>query len=320
MERIRDCQVSGGERREQGMKVAVLGGTGFIGRSLIKHLRREGVTLLLFSRHPERYRNDPFFKGINFLPWTPERERFPHIEPVDVVINLAGETINQRWTKHAKERILTSRVDTTRRLVSLFKEGHIRAHTLINASAIGYYGTSFDRVFTENDPAGDDFLAQVTSRWEAEADLAAQAGLRVVKLRFGVVLGREGGALPRMVLPYRLFMGGTMGSGSQWVSWIHLHDVVRVIRFVAEQSSIEGPVNLTAPHPVQMKEFGQTIAEVLDRPHWLTAPEFFLRLVLGEMSDLILKGQRVQPVKLLEAGFHYKFPHLDDALRDLILE
>lgn len=301
------------------MRVAILGGTGFIGRALIQYLKQKGDRLILLSRHPEHHRQDPFFTGCTWIPWPPEEKRLSQLEQVDVVVNLAGETLNQRWTKRAKEKILKSRVETTRQLVNLFKSGAMEAPVLINASAIGYYGTSDQQVFTEQDPPGDDFLARVTQRWEEEADQAQTLGLRVVKIRLGVVLGREGGALPRMVLPYRLFMGGTLGSGSQWVSWIHLEDVLRAIRFAAENSALEGAVNLTAPHPVQMKVFGQTIANVLHRPHWLPVPAFPLRVVLGEMSDLLLKGQQVKPVKLVQAGFRYKFEHLEEALRDLIL-
>ncbi|MDQ0340040.1 uncharacterized protein (TIGR01777 family) [Caldalkalibacillus uzonensis] len=299
------------------MRVAIVGGTGFIGRALIHYLLEQGDQVVLFSRSADVYRTVPDFKHVQLVSWPPQREAVSLAE-MEAVVNLAGETINQRWNSKAKKRILSSRVETTRHLIGLIKEQNLNPKVLINASAVGYYGTSVEDVFTEESGPGADFLAEVTQAWEKEADQAAHYGVRVAKMRLGVVLGHKGGALEKMLLPYRLFVGGTLGSGQQWVSWVHIRDVARAIAFAMVNSDIQGPVNVTAPHPVRMTTFGQTVAKVLGRPHWLPAPGFALKLLLGEMSDLILKGQCVKPDKLLEAGFKFQFPHLEEALRDLV--
>lgn len=293
-----------------------------MGRALVRYMKRKGDHLVLFSRNLDRYKGEAFLAHIPMLPWPPDEKGLADWGDLDAVVNLAGETINQRWTKRAKERILTSRVETTRQVVGLINRGRLRTKTLINASAVGYYGPSPAGPLTEDAPGGPghDFLATVAQRWEQEADQAALGGVRVVKARLGVVLGPQGGALARMALPYRLYAGGTIGSGTQWVSWVHLEDAVRAIRFLAQEQNLRGPVNLTAPSPVQMKEFGQTMGQVLHRPHWLPVPSFALRLILGEMADLILKGQRAIPAKLLDAGFQFKFPELKSALEDLLIK
>ncbi|GGK28100.1 hypothetical protein GCM10010965_21190 [Caldalkalibacillus thermarum] len=203
-------------------------------------------------------------------------------------------------------------------MVRLIREQKLKPKVLVNASAIGYYGTSFEDVFTEESGPGTDFLAKVTQAWEQEAVQAVPLGVRVIRMRLGVVLGKSGGALEKMLLPYRLYIGGTVGSGRQWVSWVHIQDVVRAIRFAISNPDLDGPVNVTAPHPVQMKTFGKTAAKVLGRPYWLPAPGFALKLLLGEMSGLILKGQCVKPDKLLKTGFKFQFPRLEEALRDLV--
>jgi len=301
------------------MKIAILGGSGFIGKELAKHLIDLGYEVEIWSRNPERsgsITDAVATSSIAVKKWPLDRSK--DYQDIEVVVNLAGETINQRWTKQAKQRILSSRVETTRSVIEEIQAGTISPKVLINASAVGFYDTSVDQSFTEEDGPGDDFLAQVTSAWEQEADKAKEYGVRVVKTRFGVVLGKGDGALPRMILPYKLFAGGPVGSGKQWVAWIHSRDIVGLIQFAIENPSIEGALNCTAPQTVQMNQFGHIVGKVMKRPHWLPVPSFALKILLGEMSDLVLKGQRVTPEKALKGGYNFTHPELESALEVLL--
>lgn len=294
------------------MKVVILGGSGFIGTHLSEHLQELGHEVFIGTRSPEKVNSN-----YQALPWPLDSSQdYTHIE---AVINLAGETINQRWTKQAKQRIINSRVETTKQLVGYIREGILRPHTVINGSAIGYYGSSTEGQLTEDSPTGNDFLAEVTRKWEKEADEVVPLGARLVKARTGVVLGKEGGALPNMLLPYKLYAGGTVGTGRQWISWIHIEDIVRLFAFSLSHSDIAGPVNCTSPQPVRMEQLGKTIAKVMNRPHWLPAPSFALQLLLGEMSDLILKGQAVIPQKALVEGFTFHYSDIEKALSELLV-
>lgn len=293
------------------MNILIMGGSGFIGTQLSKHLQELGHHVFVGTRSPEKLN-----AAYPTIAWPlDETQDYSQIE---AVINLAGETINQRWNRSAKERIIQSRVETTRLLVHYISEGILKPKSVINGSAIGYYGTSTQDALTEEAAAGDDFLAHVTKAWEREADQLLKLGIRLVKARIGVVLGKEGGALPKMLLPYKLYAGGRLGSGKQWVSWIHLDDLVRLFSFCLSQEELIGAVNCTAPHPVQMEQLGRTIAKLLKKPHWLPAPSFAIRLLLGEMADLILKGQQVIPQRALEAGFNFHYPKLEDALGEVL--
>lgn len=297
------------------MKVAILGGSGFIGSHLTKHLVQRGHQVIIWTRNPEK--EDTENPVIEVEKW-PLEGTSEH-QQLDAVINLAGETINQRWTTQAKDRIVNSRVKTTSFLIRAIEEGAISPKTLINGSAVGYYGTSTDRQFTENDiQPGNDFLSKVTTAWENEADHATKLGLRLVKARFGVVLGKDGGALSNMLLPYKLFVGGRIGSGQQWLSWIHVKDVVELITFALENKKVEGVLNCTAPYPVRMDQFGKAAGKALKRPHWVPTPGFALKIILGEMSDLILTGQNVSPQKALDLGYQFHFPTVEEALKDIV--
>jgi uncharacterized protein (TIGR01777 family) len=297
------------------MKIAILGGSGFIGKEVATHLVQAGHEVEIWSRNPEKYGS--------IVPGSIHLKKWP-LEPskkdrsTEAIVNLAGETINQRWTEKAKERIVSSRVKTTKALIEEIKEENISPKILINASAVGYYGTSLEDSFTEADGPGEDFLAYVTKAWEQEADQASQYGVRVVKARFGVVLGKGDGALTRMVLPYKLFGGGPIGTGKQWIAWIHSKDVAGLIQFAIENTNIEGALNCTAPQTIRMNEFGLKLGNVMGRPHWLPVPPFALRILLGEMSDLVMKGQRVIPAKALEKGYRFSYADLELALRDLL--
>ncbi|WP_134701486.1 TIGR01777 family oxidoreductase [Ammoniphilus sp. YIM 78166] len=296
------------------MKIAVLGGTGFIGGQLARQYIQQGHSLFLFTRNPHKYNTgNPL---ITYLKWPLQGGDTPLA--VDALINLAGESINQRWTSSAKASILNSRIETTRELAQELEKG-IRTSVLLNASAVGYYGHSTTEIFDEDAMIPpQDFLAEVVHAWEEEVKPMAQQGIRVIRARFGVVLGREGGALPKMVLPYKLFAGGRVGSGNQYLSWIHIDDVVGLMLHCIEKDGVQAAVNFTAPNPVTMDQFGKTVGQVLHRPHWLPTPAFVLQLALGEMSDLVLKGQQVIPHRALETGYRFKYPFLKEALEDCL--
>ncbi|MCM3789079.1 TIGR01777 family oxidoreductase [Domibacillus indicus] len=299
------------------MKAVIAGGTGFVGKELTNELIRHGYDVTILTRNSENKKEEDRLHYVKWLADGTEPEAA--LEGTDVFINLAGESINSgRWTEERKQRILNSRITATREMVRIMKALKQKPKVFINASAVGIYPSSDMDTFTESsNAAGSGFLSQVVNIWEREAIEADKAGIRTVLARFGVVLGTEEGALPRMALPYKIGAGGKIGSGRQWVSWIHVWDVARAIRFAAEHEAIEGPMNITAPNPVRMNDLGKTLAKVLGRPHWLFVPEPALKLTLGEMSTVVLDGQRVLPAKLTQAGFIFQFPLLRGALNDL---
>lgn len=298
------------------MKIFVTGGTGFVGRHLCPRLALEGhyVTVLArrsrsILREGERLRfvvGDPTRRG----GW--QQEAAHH----DVIINLAGASIFGRWTHRHKERIRKSRIETTGNLVDAIIQG--RSTTLFSASAVGYYGFHGDEILDESAPAGGDFLAALAAEWEIEALRARHKGARVVITRFGMVLGADGGALQQMVRPFRWFVGGPIGSGKQWISWIHIEDLVRAFLHLLDREELSGAFNFTSPEPVSNRDFSQVVGRVLGRPSRMPAPAFLVRMVLGEFGSVILHGQRVVPLRLLESGFRFRFPLLEDALRDLL--
>lgn len=297
------------------MKIAITGGTGLVGKALSDELIREGHEVFILTRKSVQTGQNP-----KYVQWLnpgdqPEKE----LQGIDALVNLAGASINNRWTKEYKRKIVDSRLQAASEVKRIMEELNPHPAVLVNASAVGYYGTSLNEVFTEQDDAGNDFLAATVTSWEAAANSSKDVGVRVVLARFGVILDKDAGALPRMVLPYRFFSGGKIGTGSQWLSWIHLKDVVRGIVFVIEKDQIDGPVNFTAPSPLNMDEFGRTLSRVMKRPHWLPVPSFALKIALGEMSKLVLEGQRVNPEKLLTAGFTFKYPDLESALNEIFL-
>jgi uncharacterized protein (TIGR01777 family) len=233
------------------------------------------------------------------------------------IINLAGASIFGRWSPAYKQEIHESRIRTTRNLVIALAGGN-RRQLLCSTSAVGYYGPRGDEVLTEESPQDSDFLARLGTEWEAEALKARELGLRVVITRFGIVLGRGGGALGQMAPMFRRFLGGPLGSGQQWFSWIHQGDLARAFSFISEHPEIHGPVNLTAPNPVRNRDLARALGRVLHRPAWLPAPEFMIRLAMGELAESLLTGQRVIPKRLLDAGFKFNFPTIEAALKDLL--
>ncbi|MFD2611510.1 TIGR01777 family oxidoreductase [Paenibacillus gansuensis] len=295
------------------MKIVLTGGTGFIGRHVSEFFVNRGDEVIIITRKAP----DNAKKGITYVEWDKISKQKPLMERTDAVINLAGATINQRWSKQGKERILQSRLKSTSQLAALLSELEQVPKVVINASAIATYGTSVSDTYIESSPTRvTDFLADVVQQWEQAADQIPCE--RLVKLRLGLVLGKDGGALGKIVLPYRLAAGGRIGSGKQWYSWIHIDDLVALLDYCITHDNLRGPVNATAPSPVTNDEFGRTVAQILRKPHWLPVPSFALKLMLGEMSMLVLEGQRVLPAKAQQSGFHFKYPKLKAALTNLL--
>ena len=297
------------------MKFAIAGGTGFIGSALCARLAELGHTLVLISSRPTPAQLPPNRAWVTWSPGQPG----PWEEAVDgaaAVINLAGEPLPaKRWTAAQKEKIRSSRINTTRALVVAMGKAKKKPSLLINSSAIGYYGPRGDEDIVEETEPGNDFVSQVCVEWEEEAQKAESFGVRVVCLRTGIVLGKGGGALAKMVLPFKLCAGGPIGSGRQWVSWIQLEDEVGLIVHLLQKEDTSGAVNATAPDPVTMKVLCQLLGKVLHRPSWAPVPAFALRVLMGEMADVIVTGQRVLPAKAQQLGYTFKYPDLTEALR-----
>lgn len=298
------------------MNIVIAGGTGFVGKALTKLLQEQGHELFVLSRSNSKYEN-----GIHYVQWLqdgarPEKE----LNNIDAFVNLAGVSLNDgRWTKKQKKAIYTSRMDATLEIVRIIEELDNTPEVLVNASAVGIYPPSIATTYSENfNDYATDFLGWTVHDWERHALRAEKLGVRVALARFGVILGRDNGALPSMLLPYKMHIGGTIGSGEQWLSWVHIEDVARAIYFAIINASISGPFNVTAPYATRMKEFGQTIAQVMKRRHWLPVPSFAMRLALGEQSMLVLEGQHVLPTVLQAHNFEFKFPHLKEALENLL--
>jgi uncharacterized protein (TIGR01777 family) len=297
------------------VKVLVSGSTGLIGSALVSALARDGERVVRLVRSPVEDREAE-------LRWDPtgadlDAGRLRELGP-DAVVHLAGESIGGRWTAARKARIRDSRVQGTRLLSERIASLERRPGVLVCASAVGYYGDRGDEVLDESSRPGSTFLAQVTQAWEAAAEPARAAGIRVVNLRLGIVLSKRGGALGRMLPLFRLGLGGPLGSGRQYMSWVALDDVVDVIRHALVTATLDGPVNTASPNPVTNREFARTLGRVLGRPAVMPAPAFALRLVLGELGGELLGGQRVDPGRLLASGYEFRNPQLEPALRAIL--
>jgi uncharacterized protein (TIGR01777 family) len=295
------------------MMIAVTGATGFIGSALVNHLLEQGHRVRAIGRSRHRLPAQADFFAADLMARLPPGA----VRGADAVIHLAGETVAQRWTPEVKARIRDSRVMGTRNLVRAIQELEQRPRVLVSASATGYYGDRGEEELAEEAPPGRDFLAQVCVAWEREAMEAQSLGCRVVRTRIGVVLG-PGGALAKMAPIFRLGLGGRLGSGKQWMPWIHREDLVRLLLFAMQQESLEGAVNATSPAPVRNADFTHAFAQALHRPALFSVPEFALRLAVGEMAAILLASQKVLPRAAQAAGFEFAFQDIRQALQDVI--
>ena len=298
------------------MRITLSGATGFLGRHLVERLSKEGHSVCLLTRRPLT----GLPSGVETFIWNPPRvEPAPEaFESSDAVIHLAGATVNQRWTEESKKVLRSSRLDSTRSLVQALSTLSRRPGLLLSASATGFYGNRGEEILTEESSAGEGFLADLSVDWEREANLARSLGMRVQCLRTGVVLGNDGGALRSMLPVFRLGMGGRLGGGQQWMSWIHLEDWVGSVLHLLQNNVPSGPFNLTAPQPVRNAEFTIALGKALHRPAFLIVPELALKLLLGEMSSVLLGSQRVSPTAILKAGYEFRYPVLESGLRSLL--
>ncbi|WP_040285838.1 TIGR01777 family oxidoreductase [Sporosarcina koreensis] len=300
------------------MEILITGGTGFVGSRLVRALQGEQHSLTILTRSGSREKD-----GIHYVQWLkPDARPEELVTPPDAVVNLAGISINDgNWSEEHQKKIYESRMEATDELLRILSTFSKKPAVFVNASAVGIYPTSETNVYTEqSEEIAPDFLGRTVHDWEKKAAAMEQYGTRVVFTRFGTVLGEDGGALPVMALPYKLFAGGPIGSGQQWISWVHVEDVARAIRFVIDTPSMHGPVNVTAPAPVRMSELGRTIGSLLRRPHWLPVPAFAMKALLGNKSKLVLEGQHVLPEKLIDSDFEYAYPAIRPALENILID
>lgn len=301
------------------MRVLITGGTGTIGRRLIDLLLEQGHQVLLLSRKSLKPAWLP--AQVAFLQWDGKTPRGwgEQVNQVKAVVNLAGAGIaDERWSEARKRLILESRVQAGQAVTEAIAAAKSKPAVLVQASGVGYYGVSQTKTFTESDGPGDDFVADVCVKWEAASSPVEAMGVRRVIIRSGVVLDPAGGALPKLVMPFKFFAGGWLGSGQQGMSWIHWRDEVAAIQFLIEHEAAAGPFNLTTPNIVSNKEMAKTIGQVLGRPALAPAPGLAIKLVFGEMATVVLEGQRVLPERLRQLGFEFTYPQLEGALRDLL--
>ena len=306
------------------MKVLITGGTGFIGIQVTKKLIELGHEAVLLTRSKPKPDNKLLISGATFVQYEYGKDSkipFGLLQGVDAVINMAGEPIfTGRWNKEKMDNIKESRINITRQLVdSIFRMKGKKPGTFISASAVGYYGPRDDKEMTEDFPSGNDFLAKVSEQWEAEALKAADLGVRVVVLRTGIVLDKGGGALAKMVMPFKFFVGGPIGNGNQYFSWIHMDDMVRLYIASLTDKRLSGPINSTAPNPVTMKELSRAIGKVLKRPSWFPVPVFLAKIVIGGSVQVVATGQRAVPKKLLSIDFPFNYKYIEEALRASLL-
>ena len=297
------------------MTIAITGGSGFIGRRLMKALTSANHTLRVLSRHAGT--NLP--PAVQLYVWDAMKGQPPEgsLEGVDAVVHLAGEPIAQRWNEEVKQKIRDSRVTGTRHLVQALSTVRQRPAVLVCGSAIGYYGSRGEEVLTESSAPGSGFMADVCVAWEKEADLAESLGIRLVKLRTGVVLGANGGALAKMLPPFKAGMGGKMGHGDQWMSWVHMDDLVGIIQHAID-NPVRGPVNGTSPNPVTNADFTKALGHAVSRPAVVPMPAFTLKFMFGEMSEVMLASQRVLPKVPEAAGYTFRYPKLELALENIL--
>lgn len=307
------------------MKVAVTGATGFVGSRLVQRLHDAGHQIRVFARNPERARKvfpKSAYDRVEIVGYTPQQsgDWQTAISGCDGVINLAGEAISERWTPERKREIMNSRAIGTEKLVEAIGMADVKPKVMVSASAIGFYGTSETAEFYEtSEPIKQDFLSQVCQAWEKAAEKVTAYGTRLVTVRIGIVLGM-GGAIAKMLTPFRLYAGGPIGSGKQWFSWVHRDDLVSLFMQSLTDDNMSGVYNGTAPHPVRMAEMCDALGKVMNRPSWLPVPDFVIETLLGDGAVVVLEGQKVLPERTQSTGFSYAYPKVETALRDIVVE
>jgi uncharacterized protein (TIGR01777 family) len=301
------------------MRVIITGATGFIGRALAEELAQGDYEIVALSRNPQIKSE---LNKISYIEWDAKNPNgwTDYVDGAYAVVNLTGENISAgRWTRKRKEEILQSRLNAGKAIVEAVKRVKRKPKVIVQASAIGFYGSREDEVLEESSYPGSGYLPEVAQKWELSTQEVEALGVRHVIIRTGIVLGKGGGAFPRLIQPFRFFVGGPLGSGKQWFSWIHLEDEIKAIRFLMENENLNGAFNLTAPAPLVMKDFCKILGQVMHRPCWLKVPGFMLRLIMGEMAEaLLLTGQRVLPKRLLEAGYQFLYPEAEPALQQIL--
>lgn len=307
------------------MKIVIAGGSGFLGSPLAEMYAEDGHDVRMLTRSLEsgETRHDPGtgVPGITRVGWKADGKSGPWaaaLEGADGVVNLAGESLaSRRWSEESKKRFRDSRILSTRSLAEAIRAAATPPAVLISGSAVGFYGPWDERPLTENDPPGTDFLARLCADWEQEARQAERPGTRLALLRTGIVLERSGGALPEMMRPFRFFVGGPLGSGRQYVSWIHRLDWIEIVRWIVQTPAVSGPVNATAPHPVTNRHLSRALGHAMHRPSLLPAPGFAVKIVVGEFADSVLTGQRVLPARAQKDGYHFRYPEIEQAFRGI---
>ena len=302
------------------MKIIVAGGTGLVGKALVNRLIEAKHDVVVLCRDLNRARTSvnpaarlERWDGKNMGLWDAQ------VDGADAILNFAGESIGaKRWAQARKRVILSSRLDPTRALVEAMRKASRKPRVFVSASAVGYYGEVEEEEVNESRPKGTGFLADVCGQWEQEAGVAETLGVRVVMSRSGVVMGKGAPALQKMMMPFKLFVGGTVGSGRQWFPWVHIDDLTSTVLFSLTSGNLSGAVNVVAPECVRMKRVCAALGKAMGRPSWAPAPSFMLRIILGEMSEIVLTGQKVIPTKLLESGFKFRFANLAEALADVV--
>lgn len=301
------------------MKIIITGATGLIGTSIIKKLTTRGDQVTILTRGTDAKGQ---LLNVNYVTWTPGKEGDWEkvVDGQDGVIHLAGASIfGRRWNKDYKRKILESRKYGTRSIVDAIRKANNKPPVLVTASGVGYYGKDTgERVITEADSVGNDFLAEVCRLWEEEAIKVEAYDVRRVSIRTGVVLDKNEGALNRMLLPFRLFVGGPLGSGEQWFSWIHIDDLADIYIKALDDNALKGSINGSSPNPVKMKQFAKTLGKVIHRPSWFRVPVFLMKIVLGEAAEYVIGGQKVIPQKLMNFGYKFKYPDVELALKELL--